>query len=49
MSVRSNVIYRYDGTYEGFLCCVAQCFFSKEVPLDIRPVDEAQQSLFGFR
>ena len=49
MSVRSNMIYRYDGTYEGFLCCVAQCFFSKEVPLDIRPVDEAQQSLFGFR
>ena len=49
MPVRSNLIYRYDGSYPGFLCCVAQCFFSKEVPLDIRPREEDQQSLFGFR
>lgn len=49
MPVRSNLIYRYDGSYPGFLCSVAQCFFSKEVPLDIRPLDEEQQSLFGFR
>ncbi len=49
MPHRTDVIYRYDGSYQGFLCCVFQCFLAKELPVAIRPADEAQQSLFGLR
>ena len=47
MPDRSTVIYRYDGSYQGFLCCVAQCFQDKALPVSIRPYDEEQQSLYG--
>ena len=32
MPYRTNLIYHYDGSYQGFLCCVAQCFRAKELP-----------------
>ena len=49
MPDRSTVIYRYDGSYQGFLCCVAQCFQDKALPVSIRPYDEEQQSLYGSK
>lgn len=49
MPYRTDLIYRYDGSYQGFLCCVAQCFQDKAMPVAIRPFDEEQQSLFGNR
>ena len=35
MPDRSTVIYRYDGSYQGFLCCVAQCFQDKALPVQL--------------
>ncbi len=44
-----GVVYRYDGSFPGFLCCVAQCFFDKALPLGIEPLDEPQATLFPVR
>ena len=44
-----GVVYRYDGSFPGFLCCVAQCFFDKALPLGIEPLDEPQATLFLVR
>lgn len=49
MPVHSNVIYRYDGTFPGFLCCVAQCFSDKALPQSIQCLDEPQETLFPIR
>lgn len=49
MPDRSNIVYRYDGTYQGFLCCVAECFKDKRLPAAIELFDEAQATLFGVR
>ncbi len=44
-----QIIYRYDGSFPGFLCCVAQCFFDKSLPAGIEPLDEPQATLFPLR
>ena len=49
MSYRTNLIYRYDGSYQGFLCCVFQCFQAQELPVSIRSLEEDQQTLYGSR
>ena len=49
MPDRSNLVYRYDGSYQGFLCCVAQCFFHKKLPQGVQLLDEPQGTLFGVQ
>ena len=49
MSDGANIVYRYDGTYQGFLCCVAQCFFDKKLPQGVQLLDEPQGTLFGIK
>ncbi len=49
MSHGADIVYRYDGTYQGFLCCVAQCFFDKQLPRDVQLLDEPQGTLFGIK
>lgn len=49
MSDRSAIVYRYDGTYPGFLCCVAQCFKDKRLPAQIQLLDEPQETLLPLR
>ncbi len=46
MRDRTNLVYRYDGTFPGFLCCVAQSFFDKALPQGIQKLDEPQATLF---
>lgn len=46
MSFATDVIYLYDGSFEGFLCCVYESVYAKEMPMDIIPADLAQPSLF---
>lgn len=41
--------YLYDGTWEGLLCCVFQCFSLREAPADIVTEQQAQQSLYPSR
>lgn len=49
MSDRSNLVYRYDGTFPGFLCCVAECFQDKCLPQGIQRLDEPQETLFPVK
>ena len=43
----SDVVYRYDGSFEGFLCCVFESISQKEIPFDILPWDFAATTLFS--
>lgn len=45
MSYRTDVIYLYDGSFDGLLCCVFRAFYQKEEPIDIVPQTEMQPSL----
>lgn len=49
MSDRSNLVYRYDGTFQGFLCCVAECFSDGKLPQAIEVIDEPQGTLFPVK
>lgn len=46
MSYRTDLAYRYDGSFEGLLCCVFESYEQKEIPLDIHSVEEEQGLLF---
>lgn len=46
---RPDLIYRYDGSFEGLMCCVYESFYKREMPLSIISREEAQQSLFEAR
>lgn len=35
MSDRTDVVYQYDGSFEGMLCCVFRAFYQREDPLFI--------------
>jgi probable DNA metabolism protein len=35
MSDRSDVIYRYDGSFEGLMCCVFESYAARQTPVDI--------------
>lgn len=41
-----DVIYLYDGSFEGFLCCVFESVYAHIEPLDIWPEDDAEPTLF---
>ncbi len=42
-------VYRYDGTWPGFLCCVFECFERREAPAGIEGEEGGQQSLYPAR
>lgn len=44
-----NVIFRYDGTFEGFLCCVFDSYVYKEYPAQFQTPEHLEQSLFPAR
>lgn len=46
MNTRTNLSYCYDGSFEGFLCCVFESYTKREVPTLIYPYDEPQCSLY---
>lgn len=45
----TNIIYNYDGSFEGLLCCVFESVYAREIPTGIMPIDEAEISLFPQR
>lgn len=47
MHQRTDLIYLYDGSFEGFLCSVFESFLSKQRPFDIIREDCAQPSLIS--
>lgn len=46
MSGTSNIVYLYDGTFEGFLCCVFESFYAHEMPCEILPEYDVQPTFF---
>lgn len=42
----ADLIYRYDASWHGFLCCVFESFRCKELPCAILPLDCPSMSLF---
>ncbi|MDR0405697.1 MAG: TIGR03915 family putative DNA repair protein [Clostridiales bacterium] len=46
MPNQSDVIYRYDGTFDGLLCCVFESYYAAEVPADVTANDAFQATLF---
>ncbi len=49
MAAGPAYIYRYDGSYPGFLCCVAECFRDKRLPQGVQLLDEPQATLFPIK
>ena len=49
MPDRPTVVYRYDGSFEGLLCCVFESYERKEIPADVLPPEEGQTMLFSTR
>ncbi|MCL2336745.1 MAG: TIGR03915 family putative DNA repair protein [Firmicutes bacterium] len=43
---RPELIYLYDGTFAGLLCCVFESYAQKEIPADILPLDSARTTLW---
>ena len=46
MSDRSNVIYVYDGSFDGLMCCVFDSVYRGERPEAIQPEGDGQGSIF---
>lgn len=46
---RADLVYVYDGSFEGLLCCVFESYERKEIPLDIVSIEEAQSLLWEER
>lgn len=49
MHTQSDLIYRYDGSFDGLLCCVFESYEKKELPMDILLPDAAQPMLFSIK
>lgn len=44
-----EVIYQYDGSFEGFLCCIFDSYLYKEIPAAIQCGEEEAFTLFASR
>ena len=49
MPNQSNLIYQYDGSFDGLLCCVFESYDKKEIPMDIFLLDTPQTTLFYIK
>ncbi len=49
MHSQSNLIYHYDGSFEGLLCCVFESYAQKEIPLDILSPASFQTTLLPVK
>lgn len=43
---QSTLMYRYDGSFDGLLCCVFESYDKQEIPMDILHPDTPQTMLF---
>lgn len=44
-----EIIYRYDGSFEGFLCCVFESYVNKEIPAGFQSAANLQPTFFDVR
>ena len=45
----ADVVYHYDGSLDGFFCCVYECVYLREQPVAIVPAQEAQPALLRVK
>ena len=43
-----EVIYRYDGSFAGFLCCVFESYVNKEFPLGFQGPEDLDQAVLDW-
>lgn len=46
---KSDVVFRYDGSFEGFLCCVFDSYINKEYPIAFQDEAHIESTLFPAR
>lgn len=46
MSYRTDIVYVYDGSFEGFLSCVHESYYQRELPSMIFSFDKVQETLY---
>ena len=44
-----DVIYRYDGSFQGFLCCVFESYVHREPPMGFQGPEDLEPTLFPVR
>lgn len=49
LAVPADVVYVYDGSLDGFFCCVYESVYSRELPLHILREEDAQPTLLETR
>ena len=49
MPYRTDLVYRYDGTLDGLMCCVYESYANKEMPAAILGPEDEQVSLLETR
>ena len=49
MACAADVVYQYDGSFEGFLSCVFESFLRKEFPLGFQGPEDLEPTLFPVR
>lgn len=49
MPDKSNLIYKYDGSFDGLLCCVFESYYKREIPMDIISPVVLQTTLLPVR
>lgn len=49
MVKNSNIIYHYDGSFEGLLCCVFESYDKNEIPADITLNDALESTFFPIK
>lgn len=49
LAVPANVIYTYDGSFDGFLCCVFESVYSGELPFEILRKEDLPLALMEVR
>jgi probable DNA metabolism protein len=46
--IKTNLIYAYDGSFDGLLTCIFNLLKSKEEPFEIKPLHDASQGIIPF-
>ena len=49
LAVPADVVYIYDGSFDGFLCCVFESVYAKELPIDILREEDAPPTFYARR
>lgn len=49
MDGNTGIVYRYDGSFQGLMCCVFHSVYRRENPSAIEPEESCQETLYAVR